>query len=54
MQKTWDAGLIPGLRRFPGGQNSNTLQGAGEPHGQKSLVGCSPEGRKGSDMTEAA
>ena len=25
----------------------------GESHGQRSLVGCSPESRKESDMTEA-
>ena len=40
--------------RSPGGGNGNPLQYflPGESHGQRSLVGYSPWGRKGSDMTE--
>ena len=45
-------GLIPGLGRSPGEGNGNPLQYSGEPHGQWSLVGYSPWGRKESDMTE--
>ena len=37
-----DAGSIPGLGRSPGGKS----------HGQRSLEGYSPWGRKESDMTE--
>ena len=37
-----DAGSIPGLGRFPGGKS----------HGQRSLEGYSPWGRKESYMTE--
>ena len=49
-----DAGLIPGLGRFPGGGHGNTLQYSSldNSHGQRSLVGCSPWGRKESDKTE--
>ena len=47
-------GLIPGLRRSPGGGNGNPLQYSclENPHGQRSLVGYSPWGCKESDMTE--
>ena len=50
-----DLGLIPGLGRSPGGGHGNPLQysSAENPHGQRGLVGYSPLGRKGSDMTEA-
>ena len=36
-----DLGLIPGLRRFPGGAYGNPLQDSylENPHGQKSLAG---------------
>ena len=48
-----DAGLIPGLRRFPGvGNGSPPIILPGESHGQRSLAGCSPDCLKGSDMTE--
>ena len=42
------AGLIPGLRRSPGGGNGNFPGGS---HGQRSLSGYSPLGCKESDMT---
>ena len=47
-------GLIPGLGRFPGVGNGNPLQCSclEKFHGQKSLLGCSPCGRKELDMTE--
>ena len=43
-----DAGSIPGSGRSPGGGRSNPLQDSSleNPHGQRSLVGCSPRGRK--------
>ena len=49
-----DLGSIPGLRRNPGGEHSNTLQYSclEDPHGQSSLAGYSPWGHKESDMTE--
>ena len=47
--------LIPGLRRSPGEEKSpSTLVFLpGEFHGQRSLAGYSPQGRKKSDITEA-
>ena len=47
-------GLIPGLGRSPGGGHGNPLQYPclENPHGQRSLVGYSPLGRKELDMTE--
>jgi len=47
-------GSIPGLGRFPGGEHGNPLQYSclENSHGQRSLVGYSPWGHKGSDMTE--
>ena len=42
------AGLIPGLRRSPGGGNGNFPGGS---HGQRSLSGYSPLGCKESDTT---
>ena len=42
-----DLGLIPGLERSPGEGNGNPLK-----HGQRSLVGCRPWGRKELGMTE--
>ena len=47
-------GSIPGLGRFPGGGHGNPLQHCclENPHGQKSLAGYSPWGRKESDMTK--
>ena len=48
-------GLIPGLGRSLGGRHGNPLQYSclENPHGQRSLVGYSPWGRKESDTTEA-
>ena len=49
-----DMGTIIGLGRFLGGGSSKTLSSIlGESHGQRSLVGHSPWGRRESDMTEA-
>ena len=49
-----DKGSIPKRRQSPGGGNGNQLKNSGleSPHGQRSLVGCSPWGRKELDMTE--
>ena len=49
-----DLGSIPGLRRSPGGGHKNPFQCSclENPHGQRSLVGYSPWGRKESDTTE--
>ena len=49
-----DLGSIPGLGRSPRGGHGNPLQYSclENPHGQRSLVGYSPWGRKESDMTE--
>ena len=50
-----DLGLIPGLGRSPGVGHGNPLQHSclEIPHGQRSLVGYSPWGRKESDITGA-
>ena len=50
-------GSIPGCERCPGEGNDNPLQyssvcSPGETHGQRSLVGHSPQGHKESDTTE--
>ena len=49
-----DLGLIPGLGKSPGGGLGNPLQYSclENPHGQRTLVGYSPWGRKESDTTE--
>ena len=49
-----DMGSIPGLGRFPGRGHGKPLQYSclENPHGQRSLVGYSPWGRKELDMTE--
>ena len=49
-----DAALIPGSGRYPGVGNGNPFQYSclENPHGQRSLVGCSPWGHKESDTTE--
>ena len=49
-----DLGLIPGLGRTPGEGHGNPLQyfSLKNPHGQRSLVGYSPWGRKELDKTE--
>ena len=49
-----DLGLIPELGRSPGGGHGNPLQYSclKNPHGQRSLVGYSPWGRKELDTTE--
>ena len=51
---TGDAGLIPGSGRSPGGGHGNPLQYSclENPHGHRSLAGCSPWCCKVSDMTE--
>ena len=48
-----EPGLIPGLRRSPGGEHGNPLQYSclKNPHGQRSLVGYSPWGWKESHTT---
>ena len=49
-----DLGSIRGLGRFPGEGHSNPLQHSclENIHGQRSLAGYSPRGRKESDTTE--
>ena len=49
-----DLGSIPGLRISPGGGPGNRLQSSclENPHGQRSLGGCSPWGHKELDTTE--
>ena len=49
-----DVGSIPGSRRSPGGGHGNPLQYSSleNLHGQRSLVGYSPWGRKESDTTK--
>ena len=49
-----DTGSIPGSGRSPGGGhgNPNPVSLAGESHGQRSLAGYSPWGRKEMDTTE--
>ena len=41
-----DSGLIPGLGGSPGVGNGNPGEWPGEFRGQRSLMGCSPWGRK--------
>jgi len=50
-----DSGSIPGSGRSPGGGHSNPPQYSclENPHGQRSLAGCSPQGGKQSNTTEA-
>ena len=49
-----DLDLIPVMGRYPGGGHGKPTQYSclGNPHGQKSLVGCSPLGHKELDTTE--
>ena len=49
-----DLGSIPELGRSPGGGHGNPLQYSclENPHGQRSLAGYSPWGRKELDMIE--
>ena len=49
-----DLGSILGLGRSPGGGHGNPLQYSclKDPHGERSLVGYSPWGRKELDRTE--
>ena len=49
-----DLGFIPGLGRSPRRGHGNLLQYSclENPHGQRSLAGCSPGGCKELDMTE--
>ena len=48
-------GFNPWAGKIPGGGNSNPLQYSSleNPHGQRSLAGYSPWGRKESDTTKA-
>ena len=50
-----DAGLIPGLGRSPGGGNGNPLQYSclENPMDRGAWRATVPQGRKGSDVTEA-
>ena len=50
-----DLGSIPGFGRPPGGGHGNPLQYSclENPHGQRSLAGYSPWGRKESNVTKA-
>ena len=50
-----DEGSVPGFRRSPGGgaQRSTPMFLTGESHGQRSLVGYSPQDPKESDPIEA-
>ena len=52
--KAGDLGSIPGSGRSPGGGRGNLLQYSylENPHGERSLAGCSPRGRQESDTTE--
>ena len=49
-----DLGSVPELGRFPGGWHGNPLQYSclENPHGQRCLVGYSPQGSKKWDTTE--
>ena len=49
-----DPGLIPGLGRSPGGGHGKPLQYSclENPHGWRSLAGCSPWGRRELNTTE--
>ena len=49
-----DLGWVPGLGRSPGGGHGNPFQYSclENPHGQRSLVDCSPWGCKELDMSE--
>ena len=49
-----DVGFVPGLGRSPGGGHGNPFQYSclENPHGQRSLAGYSPRGRKELDVTE--
>ena len=51
-----DTGSIPGLERSPGVRNGNPFQYSclENPHGQKSLAGYSPWGRKELETAEQA
>ena len=51
-----DLGSIPGLGRFPWRRKwqPTPVFLPGESHGQRNLVGYSPQGRKESDTTEVA
>ena len=51
---TGDLGYIPGSGRSPGGEDGNPLQYSclENPHGQRSLEGCSPYSRTKQDTPE--
>ena len=46
-------GFDPWVRKIPGGGSGNPVFLPGESHGQRSLVGCGPQGQKDSDACEA-
>ena len=48
---TEDSGLLFGSIRYPGGGNGTPVFLSEKSHGQRSLSGYSPKGRKESDMT---
>ena len=52
--KEGDLGSVPGLGRSPGGGHGNPLQYSclENPHGQRSLAGCHPQGHKESATTK--
>ena len=52
---TRDMGSIPRLGRSPAGGHGNPLQDSclENPHGQRNLGGCSPQGRTELDISEA-
>ena len=54
LANTGDLDLTSGWGRSPGGGNGNSLQYScpGKSHGQRSLAGYSPQGRKELDTTE--
>ena len=47
-----DSSLITGSGKSPGGEHGSPLSCLENPHGQRSLAGYGPWGRKESDMTE--
>ena len=47
-----DKDLMPGLERYPGGENATPVFLPGKAHEDGSLAGYSPWGCKESDMTE--
>ena len=52
LETAGDPGLIPGSGRSPGEGGNSLIFLPGEFHGQRSLVGYSPQGRKESNKIE--